>query len=79
MKSLTLDGQPIDDSRIYTIATIDYLANTGEYGLDKYIIRQDSPEFVGDYFGEITGPLDGGYVTNSIDFRFFIVSLHSNS
>lgn len=71
VKSLTLDGQPVDDDRTYTIATIDYLANTGEYGLDKYITRRDSPEYVRDYFGEyykhlaennggeITGPLDG--------------------
>ena len=34
-------------------------ADNGKYGLDKYIIRRDSPEYVRDYFGEITGPLDG--------------------
>lgn len=39
------------DSRTYKIATIDYLANTGEYGLDKAIGRIDAPEFIRDLFG----------------------------
>ena len=72
MKSLTLDGQPIDDDRIYTIATIDYLANTGEYGLDKYITRRDSPEYVRDYFGEYYRQLaegNGGQINGYLDGR----------
>ena len=52
IKSLTINGQSIQDNKTYTIATIDYLANTGEYGLDKYITHSDSPEYIRDYFGE---------------------------
>lgn len=72
VKSLTLDGQPIDDDRTYTIATIDYLANTGEYGLDKYITRRDSPEYVRDYFGEYYRQLaeeNGGQIYGYLDGR----------
>lgn len=56
----------------YTIATIDYLANTGEYGLDKYITRSDSPEFIRDYFGEYfrhLSEVNDGRITASTDGR----------
>ena len=29
--SLTVDGKPVDDEKIYTVATIDYLAGGGDY------------------------------------------------
>ena len=51
VKSVTVNGKAIEDSRTYKIATIDYLANTGEYGLDKAIGRIDAPEFIRDLFG----------------------------
>ena len=31
VKSVTLNGKPIDDNQTYTIATIDYLINLGRY------------------------------------------------
>ena len=35
VKSVTINGEPIDDNRTYTIATIDYLAN-GNDGMDAF-------------------------------------------
>lgn len=52
VKSLTINGQPVDEEQTYTIATIDYLANLGRYGLDKAMTRNDSPDIIRDYFGE---------------------------
>lgn len=51
VKSVTVNGKAIEDNRIYKIATIDYLANTGEYGLNKGTGRVDAPEFIRDLFG----------------------------
>jgi len=52
VKSLTINGQPVDEEQTYTIATIDYLANLGRYGLDKAMSRNDAPDIIRDYFGE---------------------------
>ena len=50
--SVTVNGASIDDDKEYTVATIDYLVNTGRYGLDKALTRRDAPEIIRDYFGE---------------------------
>lgn len=52
VRSVTIDGKEIDDSRTYTVATIDYLVNLGKYGLENAITRNDAPEIIRDYFGE---------------------------
>jgi 2',3'-cyclic-nucleotide 2'-phosphodiesterase (5'-nucleotidase family) len=52
VKSVTIDGKEIDDSKTYTVATIDYLVNLGKYGLENAITRNDAPEIIRDYFGE---------------------------
>lgn len=75
VSSVTIDGKEIDEDKEYTIATIDYLANTGEYGLDKGTDRTDSPEFIrdcfGDYFRHIASG-NGGKITASTDGRIVI-------
>ena len=71
VKSVTVHGQPIDDNKTYTIATIDYLMNLGRYGLENATGRRDAPEIIRDYFvayfrhlaaqnnGQITASTDG--------------------
>lgn len=75
VSSVRIDGKEIDEDKEYTIATIDYLANTGEYGLDKGTDRTDSPEFIrdcfGDYFRHIASG-NGGKITASTDGRIVI-------
>lgn len=48
--NLTIDGNPIDDNRIYTIATIDYVANGGDHLTPclKATERKDSATFLRD-------------------------------
>lgn len=50
VKSVTVKGRPIDDSRTYTVATIDYLVNLGRYGLENVSGRHDSHEIIREYF-----------------------------
>lgn len=50
VKSVTVDGKAIDDSKTYTVATVDYLVNLGRYGLENAKSRQDSPEIIRDCF-----------------------------
>lgn len=50
--SVTVHGEPIDDDKVYTIATVDYLVNTGRYGFEKALTRRDTQEIVRDYYGE---------------------------
>lgn len=52
LKSVTINGESISDNKTYTVATIDYLVNTGDYGLDRFIDRNDSYEIIRDYFGD---------------------------
>lgn len=52
VKSVTINGENISDNKTYTVATIDYLVNTGDYGLDRCIDRKDSYEVIRDYFGD---------------------------
>jgi 5'-nucleotidase len=50
--SVTVHGEPIDDNKVYTVATVDYLVNTGRYGFEKALTRRDTQEIVRDYYGE---------------------------
>lgn len=50
VKSVTVGGKPIEDSKTYTVATIDYLVNLGRYGLENAQSRHDSPEIIRDCF-----------------------------
>ena len=71
VKSVTVNGQPIDDNKTYTIATIDYLMNLERYGLENATGRRDASEIIRDYFvayfrhlatennGQITASKDG--------------------
>ena len=52
VKSVSVNGEEIDDEKTYTVATIDYLMNLGRYGLENAISRKDAPEIIRDYFGE---------------------------
>ena len=49
---MTVHGEPIDDNKVYTIATVDYLVNTGRYGFEKALTRRNTQEIVRDYYGE---------------------------
>lgn len=71
VKSVTVDGKAIDNNKIYTVATIDYLMNLGRYGLQNATNRRDAGEIIRDYFvgyfrhiaaennGKITATTDG--------------------
>lgn len=72
VKSVTVHGKPVEDSKTYTVATIDYLVNTGRYGLDKAITRNDSGEIIRDWFGAYFRHLasqNGGNITAGTDGR----------
>lgn len=51
VKSLTINGEAINDSKIYTIATINYLVNTEDY-FAKHLSRMDYSIYVWEYFTE---------------------------
>lgn len=75
VSSVLIDGKEIEKDREYTIATIDYLANTGEYGLDKGRDRVDSAEFIRDHFGDYfryIASCNGGKITADKDGRIII-------
>ena len=50
VKSVTVDGKPVEDSKTYTVATVDYLVNLGRYGLENASSRHDSHEIIRDYY-----------------------------
>lgn len=75
VKSVTVHGKTINDNDTYTVATIDYLVNTGRYGLDKALSRRDAPECIRDYFGEYYRHLaaqNGGKITARNDGRITV-------
>jgi 2',3'-cyclic-nucleotide 2'-phosphodiesterase (5'-nucleotidase family) len=76
VKSVTVNGKSVEDDKVYNIATIDYLVNTGRYGLDKILNRTDSAEMVRDYFGEyfryLAAQNPEGHITASVDGRIVI-------
>ena len=72
VKSVTVNGQPIDDNKTYTVATIDYLMNLGRYGLENATGRRDASEIIRDYFVAYFRHLaseNGGEITASTDGR----------
>ena len=75
--SITINGQPIDDSKTYTVATIDYISDNDAYTsiLGNPIDREDSVEIIRDYFGEYFKHLadqNNGQITASTDGRITI-------
>ena len=73
VKSVTVDGKPIEDSKTYTVATIDYLVNLGRYGLENAQSRHDSPEIIRDcfvsYFRHLAALNDRKEITAAKDGR----------
>ena len=71
VKSVTVGGKAIDNNKIYTVATIDYLVDMERYCFGNAINRIDAPEIIRDYFvdylrylakqnsGKITAKTDG--------------------
>lgn len=75
LKSATVDGQQIDDNKTYTVATIDYLANLGRYGLGNATNKRMSVEFIRDYFGEYykyIADQNNGYIDGPLDDRIVV-------
>ena len=77
LKSATLNGQPIQKDRIYTIATIDYLAEGNDklYALKNAVERIDTREHLRDVIMERLQALDqqGLKATARIEGRITIV------
>ena len=72
LKSVTVNGKQIVDNQTYTVATIDYLANLGRYGLGNATNRRSSVEFIRDYFGEYFKYIadnNNGYIDGPLDDR----------
>ena len=73
VKSVTVGGKPIEDSKTYTVATIDYLVNLGRYGLENAQSRHDSPEIIRDcfvsYFRHLASKSSRKEITASKDGR----------
>jgi 2',3'-cyclic-nucleotide 2'-phosphodiesterase (5'-nucleotidase family) len=75
LKSATVDGKQIDDNKTYTVATIDYLANLGRYGLQNATNKRMSVDFIRDYFGEYfkyIADRNGGYIDGPLDDRITV-------
>lgn len=75
IKSVTVNGKQIVDNQIYTVATIDYLANLGRYGLGNAISRRDGSEFVRDLYGEYfkyIASQNNGYIDGPLDDRIIV-------
>lgn len=75
VKSATVNGRQIANDQTYTVATIDYLANLGRYGLGNATNRRTSPEFIRDYFGEYfkyIASKNNGYIDGPLDDRIAV-------
>ena len=75
LKSATVNGEQIVDDRTYTVATIDYLANLGRYGLANATLKHSSVEFIRDYFGEYFKYIadnNNGYIDSALDDRIIV-------
>ena len=75
VKSATVNGRQIANDQTYTVATIDYLANLGRYGLGNATNRRTSPEFIRDYFGEYfkyIASQNNGYIDGPLDDRIAV-------
>jgi 2',3'-cyclic-nucleotide 2'-phosphodiesterase (5'-nucleotidase family) len=76
VKSVTINGKPIDDNKTYTVSTIDYVVNTKRYGLEKALTRNDSYEIIRDYFGAylryLASQNGSRQITYSVDGRIVV-------
>lgn len=75
VKSVTVGGKAIDDNKLYTVATIDYLVELDRYGFEKATSRTDYPEIIRDCFVEYFRHIakqNGGKITASTDGRVTI-------
>ena len=75
VKSVTVNGKQIVNNQTYTVATIDYLANLGRYGLGNATNRRSSTEFIRDYFGEYfkyIASQNNGYIDGPLDNRITV-------
>ena len=75
VRSVTIDGKPVDDDKTYTVATTDYLINTGRYGLADPMTENYTAGYMRDYFGEYFRHLaseNGGQITAVTDDRIRI-------
>lgn len=76
VKSLTIKGEPIVDSRIYNVATIDYVVNTKGYNLNKATSRRDAGEMIYDgfveYFRYLASQNSRGEITSRTEGRIVI-------
>ena len=75
VKSVTVNGQQIDNNKTYTIATIDYLMNLGRYGLENATGRKDASDIIRDnfvaYFRHLAAE-NNGIITASTDGRITV-------
>ena len=75
--SITINGKDIDDSKLYTVATIDYITDNDAYTsiFGDASARVNSTVMIRDYFGEYFKHLaneNGGKITASKDGRVTI-------
>ena len=73
--SVKLNGQDIDPEGNYRICTIDYLSDTGRFGMDKYRSRTDSEKYQYELFSDYVKALTaaGKKIQASIDGRVTVV------
>lgn len=75
VKSVTVGGKTVDDSKTYTVATIDYLVNLGRYGLENAMTRRDAPDIIRDNFVDYFRHLaaeNSGMITAAKDGRITV-------
>lgn len=73
--SATVNGEEIDNDKVYNVATIDYLVNLGRYGLENLITRRDDTEIIRDYFVEYYRKIaeeNNGMIEASLDGRITV-------
>ena len=75
VSSVKVGGKAIDPNAKYKVCTIDYLVNSGRYSLDECTSRQDSFEFIYDFFCDHVKKLTerGEKVQASIDGRVTVL------
>lgn len=76
VKSVTVGGKAVDKDKTYTVATIDYVVNTKDYGLDNATSRRDHSEMIRDcmveYFEYLAAQNSRGEITAATDGRIII-------
>lgn len=75
VKSVTINGKEIDNNKIYTVASIDYLVELKRYGFDNAVSITNASEIIRDYFVGYFRHLsaqNGGKITASTDGRVVV-------